>query len=163
MDQLEIRNVRDETSTTQAELCRFIITEARKGTDSIGFIPYEGLVRRVQEGNVLVLDNNSDHVGFAVVGGKGSSLRVFQIWVRQDARLLLHGRALVDALDTKAARAGKVRLSLWCLESLPSVFFWSALGFTQTGTRQRSTRHQLQQLRFVRAVTHSVRELFPTT
>lgn len=160
MAPIQERWLRNEPESTRQKLVQFIIAQARLGTDSIGFIPYEGLERRVLENNVVVLENNDDPIGFAVVGGQGSSLRCFQIWVRPDARLLLHGRALVDALQRKAARAGKVRLSLWCLESLPSVLFWRALGFQEVARRRRSRKHSREQIRFVQAVTQAQPLLF---
>lgn len=140
---IHVLNQTSEKETKQHLL--FIESEARNGTKSIGFVPRAGLHDAARRGRVCVVTNNDDRVGFCVYGGSNGVCRVFQMWIRIDARLLTHGRALVNYLTTWSAKRNMHTISLWCLADLPATLFWRALGFKRAGERCRSSdRRRLQ-------------------
>jgi GNAT superfamily N-acetyltransferase len=160
---LKIRNLKHEPEHERDKLLDFIVSQAKRGTKSIGFIPRLGLEQAVETARVIVLENNDDQVGFAVTGGNRTRQKIFQVWVREDARLILHGRALVDHIDMHASKRGRMAISLWCLETLPSNLFWEALGFKECERRMRSLRHSHEQIRWVRPTIFAQRSLFATS
>lgn len=128
----------------QKEAMSFIKSEARKGRNEIGFIPWQGIERASRLGRVATLYRDGDVVGFLVFGPGSTSAKVFQIWVRQDARILEHGRAMLEGLEQWALDRGLFRISLWCAEDLAANLFWRALAFELTTTRvggKSSGRH----------------------
>jgi hypothetical protein len=71
-----------------------------------------------------------------------------QIWVRRDARLIEHGRALIDHLeDAHARRLNAWQLRAWVAEDLEANLFWPQIGFVYRGWRwgpaRRARRHNL--------------------
>lgn len=123
----------------------------RVDTYSIGWLPYPAYERRHEQGRVFAVSNNAEFVGFALWSPnyEDLELRILQIWIRGDARLLLHGRALTTAVCSEAAGLGLVRIRLWCAEDLAANLFWEALGFDCRGWRHgrgrwdASRRHRL--------------------
>ncbi len=153
--------LRRETADERNESLRFILSEARHGTKSIGFIPQRGLERAIDLGRVGVLRNNDDRVGFCVWGGSCTTQRIFQIWVREDARLIMHGRELLSNVERFGMAAGRVRIRLWCLDDLPSTLFWQAMQFQRVSSRVRSVRRSRTQSQWERAIVATSQSLFP--
>ena len=78
----------------------------------------------------LIVERNGDPVGYAYGSTPvGRPARVWQIAVRQDARFLEHGQALVQAIERLAERAGTTTISARCAQELPSNAFWQAEDF----------------------------------
>lgn len=127
----------------------FIFSEAKKGRNSIGFVPWKGVEDADLLGRLAVLYRNDDLVGFLLFGPSKTNCKVFQIWIREDARLLIHGRLCIDWLSEWARRRGLSRLSLWCADDLPAATFWRALGFNSVANRVVSKRSGRRQTRFV--------------
>ena len=132
---LQLSKTRDLDSETRAGALNFIKSEANKGRHEIGFIPWDGICRADALGRVMVLFNNDDLVGFIVYGPGRTSCKVYQIWVREDARLIVHGRELIDGLREYSLACGLFRISLWCADDLPSNLFWRALRFRKVSQR----------------------------
>lgn len=85
---------------------------------------------------VLIVEANADPVGYCLVTpGKGpdSYIRIQQIAVRDDARRLHYGSALLAVLSAFCAEHQRAGAKLRCRADLPSNLFWRALGFTCYG------------------------------
>lgn len=132
---------------------RWIMHEAKRGTHTIGFVPEAGLRRAAMLGRVGTMLRNNDLVAFAVWGGRGNSLRVYQLWVRADARLFENGRYFTDELARVAERSGKYRLRCWCLAGIEASLFWPRCGFELRGSRVRSVRRSRTQHLWVKELT----------
>lgn len=92
---------------------------------------------RHEQGKIVVLHNNDDLVGFAMFSPNllYAEMRILQIWIRDDARLILHGRALIDDISARSWPQGIRTLRLWCATDLAANLFWKALGFRYRGWR----------------------------
>jgi len=116
---------------------------------AIGFLPYGAYHDATRTGRLFSLFRNGDRVGFILWScNQLRECRILQIWIRKDARLIEHGRALVAHLENKHAR----RLHLWQLRAwvatdLEANLFWPQIGFQKIGWRwgpaRRSRRHYL--------------------
>lgn len=148
-----LHDLSQSTGAALDEQIRFIEGESKKGTKSIGFVPRAGLYYAASRGRLVTLSRNDDLVGFVLYGGRGSSARIYQIWVRTDARLLLHGRQLTNWVGRWGMYRGRTRVSLWCLRELPATEFWRALGFQKGGVRCRSIDTRRHQERWVREIS----------
>lgn len=118
----------------------FIRDLMSRDRDALGFIPAggsEGLAITHDRGLIAVVSNNGDDVGYAAFTMPHDQMRVniHQCCVRDDARLLGHGKALVEFLAERfpyASLHAKVR------DDLAANHFWQSLGFDCI----RSSRHR---------------------
>lgn len=101
----------------------------------LGWLPRSAYNARHQEGQIYTCHNNGDHVGHCMWQSHDQIAKIYMTWVRPDARLILHGRALVNAIEKTAALRGCKILSLWCAEDLAANYFWRALGFLNPSWR----------------------------
>lgn len=113
----------------------------------LGWLPRKVYDLRHEEGRIYVCHNNGDHVGHCMWVVTERIAKIYMTWVRPDARMILHGRALVDAIEKAAANERCSLISLWCAEDLAANIFWRAIGFTNCGWRfgrgQKPRRHIL--------------------
>lgn len=115
----------------------------------IGFLPWSVYHAAAEAQQLCQIHRNGDLVGFCMARpNKLRELRIIQIWVRPDARLIEHGRALLEFVEKNiAAPHGATVVRLWCAEDLAANLFWDALGFTYRGWRwgnhKRPRRHKL--------------------
>lgn len=135
------------TPALQTELLTFAISSTRIDGQCIGWLPAAAYVGAHEQGRMVACYNNADLVGYILWGANNGIIRCFVVWVRRDARLVLHGRALVHAIETEGARRGCTRVELWCAVDLAANVFWAALGFTNVcwrwGRAKRARRHFL--------------------
>lgn len=86
---------------------------------------------------VFVCEKNNDPVGYILLTpGKsiGSYAKIQQIAVREDARRLDYGSALIAVVKDFCETFGRHGVTLRCRTDLDSNKFWAALGFKQYGT-----------------------------
>lgn len=102
---------------------------------ALGWMPKMAYDQALDAGRIITVWRNADLVGFIVFGIRLRELKIFQTWVRKDARMIENGRALVHDLKKKATATQCVRLSLWCADDLPANQFWQRLGFTTKSWR----------------------------
>ena len=89
---------------------------------SLGFIPLPRLLEEAHRGRVLVCRNNADEVGYVYYSSAhGNMRRVFQIAVRKDARMIQHGRLLLEAVPATQILAR-------CAENIEGLGFWDGVG-----------------------------------
>lgn len=115
----------------------FTIGEMHKAKAELGFIPNDGVRRAYEEGKLLICENNGDRVGYTIFTAQHSRdiIKIQQLYVRDDARLLHHGRCLIEAVASRfptSALQAKVR------DDLPANIFWEALDFS----RMRQSKHK---------------------
>lgn len=82
---------------------------------------------------VLVVEANADPVGYCLITpGKGPNtyVRIQQIAVRNDARRLHYGTALLAVIRAFCAEYQRTGAKLRCRADLESNKFWRAMGFT---------------------------------
>jgi len=125
----------------------------QRDANAIGFLPWAAFDDAATKGRIITLHNNDDLVGFLVWSTNAiKEVRCIQVWVRQDARLILHGQALIAELETIAAENDCWVIRLWCGEDLAANLFWKALGFTQRNWRRGRT-DQRRHVLWTRAVS----------
>jgi len=156
VDNLRYARTCDALPADQVRALSFIKSEALKGRSAIGWIPWAGIERSHQLGRVSVLHRNDDLVGFLVWGPSQTSTKVFQIWIREDARMLIHGKEMIRQLAEWSLKRGIFRISLWCADDLPANMFWSALGFTAAGVRKGGRHSGRMHTRYVGSVSDLV-------
>lgn len=146
-DTLKLAITRELHENSARSTLSFCYSACRIDGHCIGWLPKAAYDEAHLQGRIVALWNNDDLVAFCLHSITNAELRCLQIWVRRDARLILHGRALVSWLDWRARRAGAYRLRLWCAIDLPANLFWRALHFHpqcwRWGPAKRSRRHIL--------------------
>jgi len=94
---------------------------------------------------VFICEKNDDTVGYVLVTpgrAAGSYVRIQQIAVRDDARRLDYGSALVAVVKAFCEDHGRAGARLRCRTDLESNNFWKALGFRLYGVwRKGLTNH----------------------
>ena len=134
---LAVLSTHQMTSTNRAGL-RTIWTHAvQTETTAIGWLPTSVFDTRADRGEVVAVYRNNDLVGWCMHAKSTARavLKLYQIWVRPDARILEHGRALVDQLRRVAVAQNCWAIEAWVAEDLPANFFWTAIGFLRHNWR----------------------------
>lgn len=127
----------------------FAYCGSRVDPECIGWLPRVAYDNRHDRGELLILLRNDDIVGFVLMSRVSlyQELRCLQIWVRPDARMMIHGKTLIDHLERLAYSRGATVLRLWCAEDLAANLFWKQLGFRYRGWRhgpaKKGRRHAL--------------------
>lgn len=89
---------------------------------------------------VFVCEKNNDPVGYILITpgmGVGQPIKIQQIAVRDDARRLDYGSALIAVVKEFCNTFGRTGATLRCRIDLESNKFWQALGFHKYGTWQK--------------------------
>lgn len=89
---------------------------------------------------VLICEANADPVGYVLITPGRSSYRyakIQQIAVRNDARRLHYGTALLDVCRQFCEHMHVVGFTLRCRQDLEANAFWKALGFQHYDTWQK--------------------------
>ena len=136
-DTLVCSLTRDLTPQKRAEALRMCYSVCHTDGHELGFLPRMAYDRRDEWGALLVLIRNDALVGFTMLSEVNAyqELRCLQIWVRADARMILHGRRMIDELNRLAWDRGALILRLWCAVDLEANIFWRILGFRFRGWR----------------------------
>jgi len=95
---------------------------------------------------------NDEPCGFLLHGPPRTVIRVYQTCIQPDARLIDHGRDLIDQLTMHGRAHGSQAISLYCADDLTANNFWAALNFTRVGQRRKSTRRDRTQWHWMRAI-----------
>jgi len=144
---IEVHAVHTLTPNAQADAIAFCGSGSKLEAYKVGWIPLAAYTGAIKQRRLLICTNNDDKVGFCMWRHSYGDLAIYQIWVRPDARLILHGRAIVLALHTIGTQRRARLLRLWCGEDLAANLFWEAIGFENNGWRhgpkRTSTRRHL--------------------
>ena len=122
----------------------FVDKLQKENSFAVGFIQHTIWKKYVWGGErnfvVLICEKNLDPVGYILITpGQGSMsyAKIQQIAVRDDARRLDYGTALLDVAKMFCEKFGLIGFTLRCRTDLESNFFWQALGFKNYGTWQK--------------------------
>jgi len=89
---------------------------------------------------VLICEANNDAVGYVLITpGMGifKYAKIQQIAVRNDARRLYYGKALIEVCRDFCETFGRTGFTLRCRTDLESNLFWKNLGFEQYNTWEK--------------------------
>jgi len=131
---------------------RYVLDLCNKESKAIGFIPkpaYEAAVTGIKGGHRWSLtcndrlyvceenegEPNPDRVGF-VLASFGNIVKVNQIAIQEDARLIERGKALLSSVIQEGEKRGKQDFGCGCADDLESNIFWRAMGWNKTGQRR---------------------------
>ena len=118
-------------------------------THAIGWLPTAAFDIRAERGDLSAVYRNGDLVGWAMHSPSRSRgvMKLYQIWVRPDARILEHGRALVAEIQAIARSLRCFMIEAWVAEDLPANMFWNAIGFSRKSWRwgrgEKKRKHNL--------------------
>lgn len=128
---------RELASRRRREVCLLAGHAVRLDARCIGWLPWQFYDRHDEDGRLVAVSRNGDLVGFVAwdPGGLDFAARIMQIWVRPDARMIEHGRALLSRVERDALAMGCPRVRLWCAEDLQANAFWAAMDFTAEARR----------------------------
>ncbi|NBV36979.1 MAG: GNAT family N-acetyltransferase [Bacteroidetes bacterium] len=122
----------------------FIDKLQKDNSYAVGFIQKSVWDRYVFGGErnfvVFICEKNNDPVGYILMTpgkGVGYSVKIQQIAVRDDARRLDYGTALIAVVKEFCNTFQRTGATLRCRTDLESNHFWKALGFTNYGIWQK--------------------------
>jgi ribosomal protein S18 acetylase RimI-like enzyme len=130
----------------------FVLSLAKRETETIGFLPGAAVREYQQAGGILVAEENGEPCGFLVwrlSHGRrrthaalptGRHVKIIQAAIHYDVRRLHHGFALVARLERIARRRCAEFVGLFCADDLPANSFWRACNFEWRGTRPGGDR-----------------------
>lgn len=138
----EVKNISVRTSTYKDML--LIDKLQKENSYAVGFIQKTIWENYVFGGErnfvVFICEANKDAVGYVLITpGMGSYkyAKIQQIAVRNDARRLYYGTALLDVCRQFCEQFHRIGFTLRCRQDLESNMFWKSLGFQQYGTRRK--------------------------
>lgn len=120
-----------------SELISFVGSAAKIDAHAIGFITFAAYEEAHARNRIIILRRNNDLCGFILYSlNRQRECRILQIWVRADARIIEHGRALIDWLEKEIADTHNCWcLRCWVAQDLESNLFWQAMHFEYLGWR----------------------------
>lgn len=118
----------------QAELRKMWTHAVTTDTNAIGWLPLAAYDQRFVNGEILTITRNNELVGWALIGKSQARavLKIYQIWVRTDARIMEHGRALIWEIESHRHAASATYMEAWVADDLAANLFWRAIGFAAT-------------------------------
>jgi GNAT superfamily N-acetyltransferase len=153
---ISVQTFRQLPSPSQAELRKLWTHGVAVDTHAVGWLPTAAFDTRAENDDVIAVYRNEDLVGWAMIARSNHRgvMKLYQIWVRPDARIIEHGRALVDAITKRALQRRCLRIEAWVAEDLPANFFWSAIGFLRSNWRWGRGRNPRKIFRWITPTLH---------
>ena len=137
---IEVRATHEMDPAEREDAIQFCGSGSNLEAYKVGWIPLAAYYGATLQKRLIVCYNNDDKVGYCLWQHSFGDIACYQIWVRPDARLILHGRAIVDRLNRIGYERNARLVRLWCGEDLAANTFWAALGFTNEGWRHGPKR-----------------------
>jgi GNAT superfamily N-acetyltransferase len=129
---------------------KFVDKLQKENSEAVGFIQDTIWSKYVWGGErnfvVLICEMNLDPVGYVLLTpGRGvkSYGKIQQIAVRQDARRLEYGTALINVARQFCEEFNRSGFTLRCRVDLESNHFWNSLGFKKYGTWEKGKRNHV--------------------
>lgn len=139
---LVVRNARPIDTT-------FIDDLQKQNSYAVGFIQRTVWDRYVFGGErnfvVFIVEKNDDMVGYVLItpGRSNGYVRIQQIAVRDDARRLEYGTALITVVRQFCRDFGRAGARLRCRIDLEANHFWEQLGFRKFGLWEAGRRNHV--------------------
>lgn len=147
IDNITVQEIGALRSDVARDALKFAISASRVDAYSIGWLPTQAYHDAQRANRLIYCYNNNDLVGYLLYGQPIGMMQVYQIWVRRDARMLVHGRSLIEALERLGRKKRAHQTMLWCALDLEANRFWRALSFRAISWRHsrhlRGRRHAL--------------------
>lgn len=122
----------------QVEDINYIDHLRAKESEALGFIPrirYEMEITGERGGDILIIKESTDIVGFAYVTyGAPLSAKIQQIAIQEDARRMERATALINEIAYRARTKGCAEIGCRCATDLEANTFWRTLGFTKVAS-----------------------------
>jgi GNAT superfamily N-acetyltransferase len=138
-----IKNISVRTSTIKDIL--LIDKLQKENSYAVGFIQKTVWEKYVFGGErnfvVFICESNNDAVGYVLITPGKSSYKyakIQQIAVRNDARRLQYGTALLDVCRQFCESFHRIGFTLRCRQDLESNKFWKSLGFQNYGVWEKN-------------------------
>jgi GNAT superfamily N-acetyltransferase len=116
----------------------------KENSYAVGFIQKSVWEKYVWGGErnfiVLICESNNDAVGYVLITpgmGAYKYAKIQQIAVRNDARRLQYGTALIEVCREFCETFGRLGFTLRCRTDLDSNYFWRHLGFEKYGVWEK--------------------------
>ena len=125
----------------------------KENSYAVGFIPKTYFEKAVWGGQknaiVLICMANNDEVGYVYItpGKHLGYAKIQQIAVRNDARRLMYGSALIDVCRQFCIKFERKGFTLRCRVDLESNRFWKALGFERYGVWEKGKYGSMSRLK----------------
>lgn len=150
-----VLDARDDTASNLLEAQKLWLHATTKDGNAIGFLPLMAWINRVEQNNVTTIRRNGDLVGLIVYAKSPLRrvMKIFQIWVRPDARIIEHGRALLSRVLDKAALQDCYMAEAYVAEDLPANFFWACCMFKRTNWRYSKGKTDRKIWRWIKEVS----------
>lgn len=116
-------------------LIKFVLGEARRGRDAIGFIPKPRLSFEASRGHLYALRGSDEYLGFLLRGPWRTITHIHQVWMRQDVRRRLYASLLLAEVLADAPTDKTRTITLNCANDLDAMLFWPSLGFEPVHVR----------------------------
>ena len=128
---------RELSPARRQEVLLFAAHAVRVDAHCIGWLPWQFYEAHDDAGRLVSVTRDGDLVGFCAFSAPnfGRESKITQVWVRQDARMIEHGRALLTRCAFIAAELGAAWLTCWVAEDLDAMRFWPAIGFAPINRR----------------------------
>lgn len=133
-----IKNISVRTSTIKDML--LVDKLQKENSKAVGFIQKTVWEKYVWGGErnfiVLICEANNDAVGYVLITpatGAYKYAKIQQIAIRDDARRLYYGMALINVCRQFCEKFGRLGFTLRCRVDLESNKFWKSLGFENYG------------------------------
>lgn len=108
----------------------------RRDSHAIGWLASSMILEQHRSAKIWICRRNGDDVGYLLArSNRLREHRVIQAWVRPDARMVEHGRALVAAFREAAVAERGDQCRLYCADDLAANEFWRVLGWTRRSWR----------------------------
>jgi ribosomal protein S18 acetylase RimI-like enzyme len=137
-----VKNISVRTSTIKDML--LIDKLQKENSNAVGFIQKSIWDKYVFGGErnfiVLICEANNDAVGYVLITpgmGVNRYAKIQQIAVRNDARRLYYGSALLDVCRQFCEKFHRIGFTLRCRQDLDSNLFWKSLGFENYGVWEK--------------------------
>lgn len=108
----------------------FILSASKTAREQIGFVPSPKLAWLCERNQVALSVANGDLVGFVVHGRTAPLIKIWQIWMRPDARRIEYATQLVQHVVQTTTKHDAFAIQLRCATDLPALAFWESLGFS---------------------------------
>lgn len=129
----EIVSVLDLAEKEIDELRKLWLYAVQTDSNAIGWLPSSVFTCRKNSNEITTVWRDGEMVGWCLrgVSAHRATLKIYQIWIRPDARVLEHGRALISQLEEICGRRRLSQIEAWVAEDLEANYFWWAVGFTR--------------------------------
>ena len=137
---IEVRATHELQPFELDDALKFCGSASKLEAYKVGWIPLAAYRGATLQRRLLICFNNEEKVGFCLWKHSFGDMAIYQIWVRPDARLILHGKAIVAKLHDIGQSLNCRLLKLWCAEDLAANIFWLQIAFEKKGWRHGPKR-----------------------